>query len=376
MSESVIVIGGGLGGLCLASGLHQGGLRATVYEKDTSAAVRAQGYRLHLDRRGDEALRKCFPTRLYEMHRATCSLPSEQFSVVTKRLRTIKVVSTGDVPSSSTAVDRATLRAVLLSGLEGVVRFGAEFTSYELLADGRVRAHFADGSTADADVLVGADGINSLVRNQLVPAARLADTGIRVVYGKTPLTERMLPIVPALLNKGFVAVTALPRRQGMALGLMRFGVAPEELGLPPVHDYMMWGFSAPERAFRGRTVPELIRSWHPDLRTLVDNCDPTQTFTVGVRRAVEFPPWPTGSVTLLGDAAHAMSPSRGSGANMALCDAGRLSGLLMAAHRGELPLRQALREYEEVMLREGFEQVAASERAPREWFRHSRRRAG
>jgi 2-polyprenyl-6-methoxyphenol hydroxylase-like FAD-dependent oxidoreductase len=370
------VIGGGLGGLCLASGLHEGGLRVTVYEKDSSAAARAQGYRLHLDRRGDDALRKCLPTRLYEMHRATCSPPSEQFSVMTKRLRTIKVVSSGSTASSSTSVDRATLSAVLLAELEGVVRFGAEFTGYELLAVGGVRANFADGSIADADVLVGADGINSLVRKQLVPEARLADTGIRVVYSKTPLTERMLPLVPAPLHRGFVAVTAIPRRHGMALGLMRVGVSPEELGLPPARDHMMWGFSAPERDFLGRAVPELIRSWHPDLRSLVDNCDPTQTFTVDIRRAVEFTPWMTGPVILLGGAAHAMSPSRGSGTNMALRDVGRLSGLLAAARCGELPLRQALHDYEEVMLREGFEQVAASERTPREWFRRSRRRSG
>ena len=61
-------------------------------------------------------------------------------------------------------VSRRVLRNLLLTGLHDVVRFGAEFERYCVDADGTVTAHFADGSTAAADVLVGADGANSRVR--------------------------------------------------------------------------------------------------------------------------------------------------------------------------------------------------------------------
>jgi 2-polyprenyl-6-methoxyphenol hydroxylase-like FAD-dependent oxidoreductase len=135
------------------------------------------------------------------------------------------------------------------------------------------------------------------------------------------------------------------------------------------------GFTAPYKDFGNLRVSEMIRSWHPDVRALVDNCEPTETFTVRIRHAVPFNRWGTGPVTLLGDAAHAMSPNRGSGANTALRDAGWLSRQLLAVHRDELTLRRALSDYEEVMLREGFAEVAATEQVPGEWFRRSRRPA-
>ncbi|REH55293.1 2-polyprenyl-6-methoxyphenol hydroxylase-like FAD-dependent oxidoreductase [Kutzneria buriramensis] len=366
-----MVIGGGLGGLCLTSGLHKSRIRATLHEKNPAADTHGQGYRLHLDDRGDDALRECLPTSAYALHRAAGGGPTSQFSVLTKRLRTLKVVPTG---ASGTCVDRSTLRAALMRGLEGVVRFGEEFTGYELLPDGRVRAHFANGARQEADLMVAADGINSVVRKQFLPDARLIDTDAQVVYGKTLLTPQTMPLIPDQLHKGFVAVTAWPRHHGLAMGLMRFATPPARLGLPAVPDYVMWGFTAPPNDFGD--VRELMRGWHPNLRALVDRCEPDETFTVRVRHAGPIGGWGVGPVTLLGDAAHAMPPSRGSGANLALRDAARLCRELVAAHRGERPLRTALDNYEEVMLREGFAEVDASVRAPGEWFRRSRRRAG
>ena len=374
MLESVIVIGGGLGGLCLANGLcNEGGLRCTVYEKDLAADVRGQGYRLHLDARGDDALRECLPTSGYRLHRAVRGPATTQFTVLTKRLRTLKVVPASGLGASGTCVDRSTLKAVLLRGLKGVVRFGEEFTGYELLPDGRVRAHFASGATQEADLLVAADGVNSLVRRQFLPEAGLVDVGVQVVFGRTLLTPQTFPLVPEPLHKGFVAVTDRPRGHGMALGLMRFHTPPAKVGLPPASDYVMWAFTAPDKDFERGGVAEHIRGWHPGIRTLVDQSEPDQTCTVRIRHAGPISGWGTGPVMLLGDAIHAMPPSRGSGANMALRDAARLCRQLLAAHRGELPLRTALDNYEEVMVNEGFAEVAASVRAPGEWFRRSRR---
>ena len=156
------------------------------------------------------------------------------------------------------------------------------------------------------------------------------------------------------------------------MGLMRFATPPARLGLPSVPDYVMWGFTAPPKDFGD--LRELIRSWHPNIRALVDRCEPDETCTVRIRHAGPISGWGTGPVTLLGDAVHAMPPSRGSGANLALRDAARLCRRLLAVHRGEQPLRTALDDYEEVMLREGFAEVAASIRAPSDWFRRSHRR--
>ena len=376
MPESVLVIGGGLGGLCLANGLHESGIRVTVCERDSTPDTRGQGYRLHLDSRGDDALRECLSTSLYLLHRATCAPATTRFTVLTKRLRTLKVMPTSGLSAGSTCVDRATLRAVLLRGLKGVMRFDEEFTGYELLPDGRVRAHFASGAVREADLLVAADGVNSLVRRQFLPEARLVDPGVQVVFGRTLLSPQTFPLVPGPLHKGFVAVTDWPRHRGMAVGLMRFHTPPEKVGLPAARDYVMWAFTAPHKDFDSGGVGEQIRGWHPDIRRLVDLCEPDDTCTVRIRHAGPITGWGTGPITLLGDAVHAMPPSRGSGANMALRDAASLCRRLLAVHRGEVPLRTALDNYEEVMLSEGFAEVAASVRAPGEWFRRSRRRTG
>ena len=86
----------------------------------------------------------------------------------------------------STSVNRQTLREVLAAGLDGRLVFGSELVRYEAGQDG-VRLHFADGRQAEADLLVGADGVSSAVRRQYLPAAEAVDTGKRCIYGKTPL---------------------------------------------------------------------------------------------------------------------------------------------------------------------------------------------
>jgi len=91
---------------------------------------------------------------------------------------------------------------VLAAGLDGRLVFGCELTGYEAGQDG-VRLTFADGRQAEADLLVGADGVGSAVRRQYLPAAAPADTGKRCVYGKTPLGPADLARLPPTLTPIF-----------------------------------------------------------------------------------------------------------------------------------------------------------------------------
>ena len=75
--------------------------------------------------------------------------------------------------------------------------------------------------------------------------------------------------------------------------------------------------------------------WAPEFRDLIALADPTTLSQFSIRTSVPVAPWPTGRVTLIGDAIHAMTPYRGVGANMALEDAVRLKRALVAAARGE-----------------------------------------
>ena len=117
-SLRVLVIGAGLGGLCLAQGLRKAGVEVAVYERDTGLAIRTQGHRIHIDSRGEQALRQCLPPSLYELFLATCGQPSKgvtTFRIVDGQLQeaATQPFPEGDSEEFITvgsAVDRLTLR--------------------------------------------------------------------------------------------------------------------------------------------------------------------------------------------------------------------------------------------------------------------------
>ncbi len=129
--------------------------------------------------------------------------PSRRLTVTTERLRVRREHVAADrgadpyAPATlSTSVDRQTFREVLAAGLDGRIAFGHELARHEADADG-VRLYFADGQEAEADVLVGADGVGSAVRRQYLPAASPADGGARCIYGNAALLSRLLGTVAA-----------------------------------------------------------------------------------------------------------------------------------------------------------------------------------
>ena len=400
----VAVAGGGLGGLCLAQGLLRAGADVTVYERDARLAVRRQGYRLHVDARAGLALEQCLPPESFAVFQATCGDASRRLTVVSERLRILSEQRLNErsradpyAPATlSTSVNRQTLREVLAAGLDGRLVFGCDLISYEVSRDG-VRLHFADGRQAEADLLVGADGVNSAVRRQYLPAAAAVDSGKRCIYGKTPLRAEVADRLPSALQGGFTAV--IGGHVGMATGLVRFRQRPEQAapGLSPAGDYLMWAVAADRRHFE---VPDerlrvmapaelhalsakLLRTWHPDLRALHAHAAVDETFLVRIRTSRPVPPWPPSRVTVLGDAIHAMSPARGSGANTALQDAAllcrTLTGVAGTAAAGTAAtgnaddLLAAVGDYETQMREYGYAAVAASSQAEAETgLRHNR----
>jgi 2-polyprenyl-6-methoxyphenol hydroxylase-like FAD-dependent oxidoreductase len=380
LTVKVVVAGAGIGGLCLTQGLLKAGLEVAVYERDQALDAGGQGYRLHLD--AAPALRACLPPDLYELCVATSGRPGTAVTVVRKNLRPLRRVEFGSQPDSlpaPTSVNRQTFREILASRLNGVIEFGRACTGFDQDSGG-VTVWFADGSSARADVLVGADGIGSPVRRRYLPHAAVEETGIVCLYGKTPLTGQTRPLLPAAVRDGFTAVVG--GSTGMAAGLLDFREPPPraagriapDVRLSPVRPYLMWAVTGAARQFAGRhghlgelcpadlhaAAAYAIRRWHPDLVRLVGLAAVEETSLIEVRTAVPVPAWPASRVTLLGDAIHAMSPARGSGASMALRDAALLATELAAAARGEKDLIQAVGDYERQMTDYGFAAVRAS----------------
>ncbi|WP_144123510.1 FAD-dependent oxidoreductase [Catellatospora sichuanensis] len=388
---SVMIIGGGIGGLCLAHGLRRAGVDVTVHERTTARTDWLQGYRIHINPHGSRALHDCLDPAAWQAFLGTVSDAGGGLGFATEqladllRLRGEEIADSAEPAARHYGVSRLSLREVLLSGMDDVVRLGQDFERYELLPDGRVMACFADGTTAAADVLIGADGANSRVRAQLLPhAAGRVDTGVTGIAGKHRLDGPLAASLPAALTDDtnivipagegflFTAVWKHDRRAVAADPAMPAGFL-----LDNTADYTFWAyadatarFPADVDALAGQQLTALVlertRGWSPALRQLIEGSDPSTVNVVRMRSAVPVGPWPTGVVTLLGDAIHSMTPMAGVGANTALRDADLLRRQLTAVSRGEQQLVPALADYERQMLDYGFAAVRESARNTRQ----------
>lgn len=394
----ILIVGGGIGGLCLAQGLKKAGMSVAVYERDRTRTDRLQGYRIHINPAGSRALHACLPADLYDTFVVTCGQSNKGIAFFDEQMRqllTLRIPNADgplDPVESHKSVSRITLRQVLLAGLDGVVHLDKVFTRYEHAPDGTITAHFADGTTATGDVLVGADGGNSRVRQQFLPQAERIDTGILGIAGKVPLTDEARSLLPPVLFDGPASVLA-PKGHGMFIAVQEFGhgpVAAGEIGgndaaalahdgllFDNTADYIMWSFSARREKFGFTEDPKrmdgptlqavvlrLIAGWHPRFRHLVRMADLASIALLPILSATpDAPQWETTNITLIGDAIHSMTPFRGIGANTALRDADLLRAQLIAAHAGRTPLLDAIRTYETTMRDYGFAAVRSSYKA-------------
>ena len=376
----VMIIGGGIGGLCLAQGLRRAGIHVTVYERTNVRTDWLQGYRIHINPHGSRALHNCLPPETWQQFLDTVSVNGGGFGFATEQLDDLLRFSGSEILPDAAPADghygasRISLREVLLTDLDDVVRLGKTFARYEIGADGKVFAYFSDDSSATADVLIGADGANSRVRQQLLPDAERIDTGILAIAGKHGLAGTELPrslredanmIIPTRSGFLFTAIWQPDRRTVVQES------ATNGFLLDNSTAYTFWAYADQTRRFPAETnalsgadlqnlVLDRTSSWAPELRKLIGGSDPTTVNAIQVRSATPVDPWPTGRVTLLGDAIHNMTPMAGIGANTALRDADVLRDRLSAVASGETELIPALHDYEEQMRDYGFAAVKRS----------------
>ncbi len=377
----VVIIGAGLGGLCLAQGLKRAGISFDVYERDAAPDSRLQGYRIRIDAEGQKALAACLPQELFALFRATASIGGSAGRFVTPQLIPIE----GRTPASwdigedddtgDLSVNRQTLREILLAGIEEHVHFGHELRCYRGFEDGSVSISFEGLPPVSCDLLVGADGVNSQVRRQLAPYAEPRDTGSLCIYGKMEL-----PLLGDcdLLGDGTTVVFA----DGCTaiFDLMRFDSDFSALAsrfapgcsLTPMADYLYWALIGPrqrlglEKYDHVQDLPALLtngmRGWHPGIRQVISRSNPAAVAALPIRSGRPDALWPFGTVTLLGDAIHAMSPAGGLGANTTLEDARVLAETISNALSKARPASVAMLDYEADMRDRATRAIGASER--------------
>jgi 2-polyprenyl-6-methoxyphenol hydroxylase-like FAD-dependent oxidoreductase len=227
---------------------------------------------------------------------------------------TVPLGETGDPLRRFRCLRRAELCAVLREEAvrRGIaVRNGERFVTATEDAEG-VTAEFADGSTARGDLLLGADGIHSVVRPLTDPeATRPRYAGQRVFYGYT--TRAAPPNEPGrieMLRGSTAAMGYAVSPGGETFWFAR--VSAEELSEAEIAD-------TPPAQWRERLLP-LLRTDATPAADIVAATD-SRLMVTNARDLSSVTRWRTPRMLLIGDAAHAASPATGQGASMALEDA-------------------------------------------------------
>lgn len=303
--KDIIIIGGGLGGLCLAQGLHKAGIPFRVFERDSSADWRAQGYRLRLNGEGVNALQEILSPELWERFKNTC--PSVELGETDINAIDGSIIASraGGSPAmrglKPYTCDRTVLRDTLRVGIESRICYGKKFVRYEEIAGGVV-AYFEDGTTATGCFLVGADGRGSITRRQCLPVHHLLDTEGVCIYGKTSITPELLErLHPKAMRWMTIVVDRTPITQTLDIDDTAVSLLLEPIRFPKKNDqfdqykpadYMYWVLVARKQIFNlpndvpfsrytGEDVAaislRLTDCWDPSLRSLLHLQDRAQS---------------------------------------------------------------------------------------------------
>ncbi len=319
-----IIIGGGIGGLTAALALRRPGCEIEVFERapelgevgaglslwsNALAALDRLGVMEPLRSRGVSGQTGAFRTPegdvLLEMHAGPLGTAPEGIILL---------------------LHRAELLGVLLDAAEhDSVRVGARFVGLEKDATG-VTAHFADGREARGDLLVGADGLRSAVRAALFGPHPPRYGGYTAWRAVTPFdVDHLTPGETWGRGRRF-------GQWGMAGGRAYWyatQAVPEGQGDPPQG--------------RKQGLLDLFRGWHGPIEALIAATDEAAILRNDVYDRPPLRAWSVGRVTLLGDAAHPMTPDMGQGACQAIEDAVVLADCLA----GSGDVSPALRAYED-----------------------------
>jgi len=352
-TRSIAIVGAGLSGLVCARILQRNGIPVAVYEADATPDTRQQGGSLDIhENTGQVALTAA---GLYEEFRARTHVGGEDMRLLDKTGRVHvdrrEPVGGGGRPE----IDRTELRRLLVESLEpGTIAWGRKVVAARPGTAGHA-LEFADGSVARAELVVGADGAWSRIRPLLTPV-KPSYTGITVVEMRLTEAVAKHPEALALTGRGsFFVLSDNKYIGGHGGNTIAFGCGLR-VGENWVADSGI-DWHDPESARAG--LLHEFPDWVPALTDLIRECDddaiwprPIHALPTGLR-------WErVRGMTLVGDAAHLMSPFAGEGANIALIDGADLAREILDSSDVET----ALTRYENTMFPRGAKSAAGSQK--------------
>ncbi|MSP96238.1 MAG: 2-polyprenyl-6-methoxyphenol hydroxylase [Betaproteobacteria bacterium] len=312
----VLITGAGIGGLSAAASLLARGIDCEIYEQ--APELKELGAGLWLSVNGARVL---FALGLEPAIRASTIEADERAVRLWDSGRKWTLYKRGVSPGAHAPfiMLRAQLHRVLIDAVErlkpGVIQLNKRCTGFSQ-HEGKVRMEFADATSAEGDVLVGADGLHSKIREKAFGETPGRFTNALAWRGFVPM-DRLKPHHQALTATTWVGptahVTAYPARWADQ-DLMTFSGQVER------SDWRLESWS--EKGSVAECVNDFA-GWHPDVVEIIENTESLHKWGLFVRDPL--PRWSLGRVTLLGDACHSMVPYLGQGVNMAIEDAGVLA---------------------------------------------------
>ncbi len=318
----ILIAGAGIGGLTAASCLMKAGHQVEIYEQapelaEVGAGIQISANAMHVLRHlGLEAAITNIGVRpgAYEFRLHDTGELIQRFSLSEEHERLHG--------APYTQLHRADLHDVLAAcarGFDpGVVRLNRRVTGFVESADG-VELRFADGASARGDLLIGADGLKSVVRGQLVgdgKATYAGDVAWRIVVPTERLPPNLFPHVMSLFMGPGTQVVCYYLRAGRLLnfvGVVETDDISEE----------SWTVKVP-----WQTLSDYFRDWHPAIRTVIEAADRDECYRWSLFARPPIHNWSSARVTLLGDAAHPTLPYLAQGAVMSIEDGAVLTRAL------------------------------------------------
>ena len=319
---SVVVVGGGIGGLFAANALIAQGLKVSVHEQ--APALGEVGAGVFLTPNSVRQLQRVGLGPAVEKWGARVGPESHYFRHDGAPIAPVQVTDSAGW-NATFGMHRADLVAMLAGTLPGgVVHTGHRATGYEQIGN-RGRVTFANGETAESDIVVAADGIHSELRQNVVPPSKPVFSG-SVAYRGLVEHER-IPHWPAdrwlmWLGKG-KHFLSFPVRAGKLINYVGFVPADAEM----------------KESWLAAGDPDVLRAefagWDPRIAELLAQVKTTFRWALYDREPL--PVWTKGRLTLLGDAAHPMLPHLGQGANQGIEDGMALATILGRADNASAP---------------------------------------
>jgi len=312
-----LIIGAGIGGLATAHALLQLGHTVRVYE--AAPELREVGAGVVL---GANAMRALHQLGLHE----AVHPHGTPITVLHLRNQCGQLLQTADTSaftrqlgSDNLGLHRAALQQALLEGLPiGTVQLGCPFERFDETPAG-ITAYFADGSTANADALIGADGVRSKVRRQLLPQALPRYAGYTCWR--------------AVVDAGSLQLPAGESCEIWGKSGRRFGYVP--VGGGRVYWFACLNSTEPQnpkfRAYRSADLRQEFGGFLAPVPELLALTSDDQLLWNDILDLKPLRQLAYGRVLLLGDAGHATTPNMGQGAGMAVEDAAVLAQCIEAA---------------------------------------------